>query len=260
MHAVRSLSVNPAWDALCPVMAKALRVPTAMVAIDLGRMQPLLHQRKTGTDPLRRCLSIEEQQYFSRFHSEKRIKEWLGGRLAAKMSLCQLQGVQPATTAILAQWTVLPDINGRPVPFCRNSSMPLPALSISHSEDFAVALATRAADCGIDLQKISSKLPRLMQRFTTPEELDLFQQQRPEENDDAHLTMIWTAKEAFKKAQLYDSHVSFQGISIRSVEWSFEEKLLAAECHCQQPVKRSMVFISGIQGYNIACCLGGRHA
>ena len=162
-------------------------------------------------------LSLEEKKLFSIFTYPKRRREWLGGRLAAKSAVLQLLQID-STIKSLPELSILPKENGSPQ---LSSSLfdedKLPALSISHSNRFAVAMATKATSCGIDIQKISEKTERVADRFSEPDELLLLQNHTPLLNTQERLTLLWSAKEALKKALLHDQPVIFQGVVLHSM-------------------------------------------
>lgn len=172
--------------------------------VDLAQAGKLI-DRKEST--LLDLLSTQEQNYFKRFSYPKRRQEWLGGRIAAKTALSGLaqSGIVPDK---LRQISVLPDELGRP----KADRMSELGISISHSSGFAVALAA-GGSCGIDLQKISSKLPKLTDRFTRQQEISLLAGLNGIEQTTL-LTMIWTAKESIKKSMLSDQPGIFDGIEI----------------------------------------------
>ena len=73
--------------------------------------------------------------------------------------------------------SVLPAPNGAPLLSC--PSLPtwsLPAVSISHSDRYVVALAAQARACGIDLQKTTPQTVRVADRFAEPAEVRLLRQ------------------------------------------------------------------------------------
>ncbi len=160
--------------------------------------------------PLLELLSVEEQEYFKRFSYPKRRNEWLGGRIAAKMAMNGLAeyNLSPKN---LRQITIMPDELGRP----KANRLTDQGLSISHSSGFAVALAANRP-CGIDLQKISSRLPKLIDRFALEQEIATLAALNTIEHTTL-LTIIWAAKEAIKKSMLSDQPGIFGGIEILQV-------------------------------------------
>lgn len=160
-------------------------------------------------------LSKQEQDYFQRFHHAKRRREWLGGRIAAKLALLHQSDAEKLRQHS-QHLTVLPDEYGKPIvtgPAGERSMV----LSISHSGGYAVALTTRGKSCGIDLQKISDKIPLLTDYFASINELDLLNK-RPDIGDyETRLTMLWAMKEAVRKSAMPDVPTSFSAIELRKI-------------------------------------------
>lgn len=194
----------------------SLPVPFCLTLINLDRLEQAL-EHEMVEDHLLALLSSEEKKLFSGFAYPKRRKEWLGGRLAAKYAVCQLLAVKK-TEQILPTLSILPTESGSPrltgTGFSRDQ---LPALSISHSGRFAVALAAAAESCGVDIQKISPQTQRVADRFCEPHELQLLRDCAPLLDEKERLTLLWSAKEALKKALLHDQPVIFQGVALQSV-------------------------------------------
>ena len=171
---------------------------------------------------LQRVLSVAEQGYFQRFKYMKRKKEWLGGRIAAKAALLAFTRADAAEQD-LRRITVLPDTHGRPVIEAFSADLSAQgnrgkalSISLSHSDGFAVALASESGNCGIDLQEISAKLAGLTDHFATDAELRLLAEQTDYDDydEDTCLTMLWTVKEALKKALLHDQSVIFSATEL----------------------------------------------
>ncbi|WLE95628.1 MAG: 4'-phosphopantetheinyl transferase superfamily protein [Candidatus Electrothrix communis] len=197
----------------------------ALSLVDLNLIDQYLHMHEATF--LQQVLSAAEQTYFQRFKYMKRKKEWLGGRIAAKAAILALAS-HHAADQDLRSITILPNKLGRPIteelPACRAVLGNEPTISISHSDCFAVALAmpkkeSRAissSNCGVDLQKISTKLAGLTSHFATDAELQLLAQQAGCD-EDTRLTMLWTAKEALKKALLHDQSVIFSATELQEI-------------------------------------------
>ncbi|MCI5126525.1 MAG: 4'-phosphopantetheinyl transferase superfamily protein, partial [Candidatus Electrothrix sp. AR5] len=193
--------------------------------VDLNLIEQSLQHNEAAL--LQRVLSAAEQDYFQRFKYMKRKKEWLGGRIAAKAALLALAS-HHAADQDLRSITILPNKHGRPIteelPACLANQRSGPIISISHSDCFAVAMAKKAsrvregsrASCGVDLQKISTKLAGLTTHFATDAELQLLAQQA-DCDEDTRLTMLWTAKEALKKALLHDQSVIFSATELQKI-------------------------------------------
>ncbi len=187
--------------------------------VDLDLIEQSLQRDEAAL--LQRVLSAAEQEYFQRFKYMKRKKEWLGGRIAAKAAILALALASPhAADRDLRSITILPNKHGRPIveelPACLSALGNEPTISLSHSDGFAVALAREGSSCGIDLQEISPKLAGLTSHFATDAELQLLAQQAGCD-EDTRLTMLWTVKEALKKALLHDQSVIFSATELREI-------------------------------------------
>ena len=96
------------------------------------------------------------------------------------------------------------DENGRPfvVPGgSETGDAEMPDISISHSGDRAVAMAADRGRCGVDIQKVTSKVQKVLDRFCSPEEKHILQRWGREifEDETVLLTMLWAAKESLRK-------------------------------------------------------------
>jgi len=145
-------------------------------------------------------LSSREQEYLGRFASDKRKKEWLGGRFAAKYAAARvlLQSNNPLDWSNL---TVIADEKGRPFLVADTKEAVLPDISISHSGGLAAAMAVSKGLCGIDIQQITARVDKVRERFCSPGDERIlgsffnasFAEPTPV------LTKLWAAKEALRK-------------------------------------------------------------
>lgn len=148
-------------------------------------------------------LSPQEFETLKAFKLPKRRSQWLTGRLCAKQAvvgycrkyLPHLPEFYQTHIHIRNASTGRPELDGKQLP---------PALhgldiSISHSGDYAIALAS-SAPCGIDIQQRSETLTRVRDRFCLKEEEVILQRQLPTLDSLWQLTLLWAAKEAAKKA------------------------------------------------------------
>jgi len=184
--------------------------------LDLGNLGEILAAGQDGINVARALLSPGEQDVFDHFTYPKRRVEWLGGRLAAKVSLFGL-GHCSRPTGRFATVSILAADNGAPVLSCSLPGSAKPVLSISHSRQHAVGLTARAASCGIDIQQITDRTVRLVDRFAEPAEQELLRHNLPDMDEATRLTLLWAAKEAMKKSLLADQPVIFQGVCLQSV-------------------------------------------
>jgi phosphopantetheinyl transferase (holo-ACP synthase) len=159
-------------------------------------------------------LSGKEMALLSTFTSAKRKREWLGGRFAAKYATARLlEQIESLDNDM--DWSghvILADENGRPY-LSANTENPAQScdISISHSESMAAAMAVNKGYCGIDIQKITPKVIKLMGRFCSPEEKEILQDFFPFGPDEqaAPLTKLWAAKESLRKVSAMASLPGF---------------------------------------------------
>ncbi len=202
-------SFFPSMTSLCGLTLHVRTEPQAcIVLIDLEQVE---HMLAPGNSRLpERMLSEIELAYFKRFKYAKRQREWLGGRVAVKAAMLSLNG---SDRQDWPQLSIMPDKHGRPVA----DRMKDLSISISHSSRYAVGFSVKGTACGIDLQKVSSKLENLTDRFTTAEELSLLAEFSFQGDLATRLTMLWAAKEALKKSLLHDQPAIFSGIELQHI-------------------------------------------
>ncbi len=172
-----------------------------------------------------------ELRRFRKFKYEKRKLEWLGGRIAAKHAVMRLLSPDhPKKLTNWLKWSVVPDQNNRP--FIESSSTPIkkPApyyISISHSKGLAVAMAA-SSPCGIDIQKISSTVTRVKEKFVHPEENTILTQCGQIAKIDAatRLTLLWSAKEAFRKTFFLTPLMGFMELRLIKASGTIKKGLI----------------------------------
>lgn len=176
--------------------------------IDLNQLSRQLDSRD-GRNGLDSLLSSKEQKIYAGFSYPKRRIEWLGGRLAAKYALGQLL----AGHALFSYeaLSIVPDVHGRPVVNFSSGFPGVVSVSISHSVDYAVAMASVKFNCGIDVQCNSDRLWRVRERFASEAEFVLFAE---EQDPLVRLSMLWTVKEAVKKCYLATDSTFFGKIQL----------------------------------------------
>lgn len=160
----------------------------------------------------------EENSQFSRFKYPKRRYEWLGGRIAAKYAAMLL--TSPTSTELTKnQWQSLKisqNDHGKPYLCSSENLHNLPYISISHSEGVAVGLAAYYP-CGVDIQEITAALERVEKRFVTQEEKDLLSAHNQMKVKRSDLGVLWSAKEAIKKASTMQPLPGFLEISLQEI-------------------------------------------
>ena len=147
-------------------------------------------------------LQNHELQRAASFGAAKRRRQWLTGRLCAKLAA---RIFLPTPQAGDIDWqpqriTVVNAPSGRPF-FTGELPTALQAadLSLSHSDDLALALVADTG-CGIDIQHHRNALLRVREKFCRQSEEDILDDVFAEIHEIKRLTLLWSAKEAAKKA------------------------------------------------------------
>ncbi len=136
------------------------------------------------------------------YRLSKRRAEFLAGRVSAKLALAQFWAAKGFCRA-LSSVQIVNDPTGRP--FIRMEPVPgdkirqPPEISISHGGGYGAALAADVP-CGIDLQEQRHTLLKVMGKYCMVEEDHILAAALPKMAPPARLSLLWTAKEAAKKA------------------------------------------------------------
>lgn len=170
-----------------------------LTAIDLDALSQ--EAAAFGTAELAACFLMDrELSWMRRFASPKRKLEWLGGRIAAKTAIRSLlsQSCQPPWHDL----EITAAASGQPGLSSRTFPKQTIDLSISHSGALAAAFCCTSGYCGLDIQKITPTVDRVKERFASAEEIAILgaSKQLAQRGTIAALTLLWTAKEAFRKA------------------------------------------------------------
>ncbi|MBC8207586.1 MAG: 4'-phosphopantetheinyl transferase superfamily protein [Desulfobulbaceae bacterium] len=148
-------------------------------------------------------LGHAELEILKTFQLRKRQLEWLGGRICAKEAARAFLATHPQAGSLTAQQLWIKKLDsGRPVleiSEAHRITGDLPDLSISHSGQHGITIAA-GSSCGVDIQQITPTLERTRERFATPAELNIIQQTWPSSTELEQLALLWSAKEALKKA------------------------------------------------------------
>jgi phosphopantetheinyl transferase len=154
--------------------------------------------------------------------------EWLAGRIAAKyaaVKLClPLENLPREHQVEWKKWEVAPDANGRP--FLKTKGK-IPGISISHSDGKAVAMAASCGTCGIDIQKISSRISKIESKFIDTNEKKFRRNDcLANFSDETFLTLVWSAKEALRKGSGFQPVIGFMEMTLVSVSGSRDSGLV----------------------------------
>jgi len=170
-------------------------------------------------------LSGLEQDYVNRISSDKRKREWLGGRFVAKYAAAEML-VQKGKALSWSKLSVIADENGRPFLTADKENEALPDISISHSGGLAAALAVSKGLSGIDIQKVTDRVIKVSDRFCTPHEeyiLRTFFSTSPEKQSSL-LTKLWAAKETLRKVANTKYLPGFLELELAEIHTLFADK------------------------------------
>jgi len=218
--------------------------------VDISQVTAALLDQKEQT--LFSWLTEEEKQYLQRFRFAKRYNEWLSGRIAAKCCLLQSSDNRHGARQP-DDFSILPDPHGQPV-LSSKSTGSHPRISISHSHQYAVAIAANQA-CGIDIQNIGSQILKVEDRIANSTERTLAQQIFPE-HIETGLTMLWAIKEALKKHRLPEQPGIFEAITIGQIISGAGDNSWLAECRLARDNQIHIVHVAHLGQYMLAWSLG----
>jgi len=202
-------------------------------------------------------LRREERERFHSFRHEKRKIEWLAGRIAAKCAGLQLQNNDEKICCGKKQWhqlQILADSSGKPVViWSAMESSSSVSISISHSKDFAIAIAARE-NCGIDIQQVTPAVERVEERFVTSEEKNILAEIADLYGRRAALTLLWSAKEAVKKASAGAILPGFLDISLNSLQKSGDAFLFAVNMKDKESGQNvsQLIWVKLLDGFSYA--------
>jgi phosphopantetheinyl transferase len=190
---------------IIPHLTRALAsgLPHSRTALALSRLvDPEDCPGGSALQPARAAeLNDLEHSALAAFKLPKRRAQWLTGRLCAKQAVigyCREHLPQlplPAANRI----HIRNSPSGRPYIDCGRADVNSLDISISHSGEYAIALVA-SGPCGVDIQKDSESLLRVRSHFCLEWESELLQRCLPDLDHGQRLTLLWTAKEAAKKA------------------------------------------------------------
>jgi acyl transferase domain-containing protein/NAD(P)H-dependent flavin oxidoreductase YrpB (nitropropane dioxygenase family)/NAD(P)-dependent dehydrogenase (short-subunit alcohol dehydrogenase family)/phosphopantetheinyl transferase len=191
---LRALRWNPQRTQIAELLG--LGGPLALAEARVAHVEAAL-EAQGETAFLNSWLCAEEQAMLAGMRHQKRRREWLAGRIAAKEAVCSLVGANsppPNAVRVLSLPTGNPHVEGVPAgveePLC---------VSISHSEDSACAGAVRGQRLGVDVERGTLDVDTIAERFCTPSELEVVCRATSQVRVPALMT-TWVAKESALKA------------------------------------------------------------
>lgn len=189
--------------------------------VDLVRLEADLAADQAGVLTVG-LLADEEEKTLAGLRLPKRRREWLGGRVAAKEAARTLMTRLGLAAPPLSGLTVRADEDGRPrLWMAADDHRPvLPAISISHSGDYAGALAASGVDCGLDIQRVTPRVMRVGERFLRGAETALLDASHCLAGLDpaARFCLAWAAKEAARKAIRRQAPVGFLELTLTGLD------------------------------------------
>lgn len=203
--------------------------------------------------PLLSCwLSEEELSTLESFKLAKRRYEWFAGRVCAKWTAAAVRGAEELPD--YKQIYIENRADGRPYVFFskRQNGVPACDISISHSGRFAAALAADSL-CGIDIQQSRETLLRVKDRYCAGSDEMLLKNRLASYPPITRLNLLWTAKEALRKALGYHSLPEFLQLNLSEIHHYGEGYFIFEFTHRNRQVTAACC---NFRDYGIAvCCL-----
>ncbi len=130
-------------------------------------------------------LTAEELMALRSRGTERRVRDRIAGRLAAKRALAALTGVDPLQIRV--------DRAESGAPIARVPGHPAAQVSLSHRDGHAVAVAVAAGRVGVDLERVEARAPSFATTWLSDGERVLAG------GDPVRQTVLWAVKEAVLK-------------------------------------------------------------
>jgi 4'-phosphopantetheinyl transferase EntD len=206
-------------------------------------------------------LSEREKLQLNRFTLPKRRREWIAGRVCAKIAIEQYLEMYGLGKDIPRhdELSIVNSVMGRPyILVNKDYSIPeLPDISISHSKGFALALASQSS-CGVDIQKTSDAMIRVKERFCRSQEENLLLSSIENDNPLIHLTLLWAAKEAAQKALSIDRMPGLLDLELICIERDGSQELLFVFNRYHRHARAASkvrVLATAFAGYGLGICI-----
>ncbi len=141
-------------------------------------------------------LTAGERARFEGFRFDKRRRDWLLGRWAAKIALLGVSGLSRRN---IRRFEIYSEPNGAPIPRLDGRRYPV-GLSLSHSHDLAFASVSRESRAlGCDIELVEPRSAVFVETYFTESERKNVEDANPSSRDSL-VTRIWSAKESTLKA------------------------------------------------------------
>ena len=215
MTADRQTNLFPAD--LRQAAANLLQRPFATVLLRQPEAKTLPTDISAAILPEVALLHAHEISRYRHYQLAKRRGEFLAGRICAKMALIAYGAGTGQNLVAPAALEVANDENGRPFILTTPETGEVPQISITHGGAYAAALAAQGP-CGIDLQPHKENLLRVKEKYCTAAEERRLCRFLPEMAQVVRLALLWTAKEAAKKALACRHMPGFLQLELLSVK------------------------------------------
>lgn len=192
---------EPIWDACRenPVVTKIRQLLGSTNRFTLAQVPISLVKSCVESDEealLAEQLSAEERAHYESLSVPKRRFEWLAGRIVAKAAVRMLLHADAPAPANIH---IPRSEDGAPGVVMPEGTEGTPQVSIAHSHDVAVAIASHTPGFGIDVEKVGDTIREIASKFGTEDEQG--QMNGLVDGDETiGLTSLWAVKEAGLKA------------------------------------------------------------
>lgn len=172
---------SPAWDAL-------------LTAAHVWKVRTDEPHAPAQRDRWLRWLSAVERARYERFRTEKLRESYLARRAFCRATLSRYAGVDPS------QWRFAEGAYGKPTLVGPGEFTSL-RFNLTHTEDVAMCIVSRAGEVGVDVEKISPAVDvaSLARHFLSRREQAKLSSLAPRERT-ARFFEQWVLKEAYVKA------------------------------------------------------------
>ncbi|MBT6491583.1 MAG: SDR family NAD(P)-dependent oxidoreductase [Deltaproteobacteria bacterium] len=203
---LRTLSTRERFE---PVRAQA-EVPD-WVRINIADVDAMLDADLRGT--VKKYLSGEEITRFDTLKTQKRKRDWLAGRIAAKRLIREARFGKEGAIIPYGAISILPDHLGAPTIVIVGEGISDSRVSISHSGSMAAAMYCAESNVlpGIDVEIIEPRHDSWADGYFTKAERLWADQAN---NRDRALTAAWAIKEAYLKAIGIGARADFRDIDV----------------------------------------------
>lgn len=190
------------------------------------RIESFRHERNRELSPddvTARFFSRDEFNYLNGFKSLKKQMEWMAGRLAVKCLVAESEEGGMDLTGV--EISYLP----QGAPYLKN--WPDYDISISHSQDYAVAGLSRRRDIrlGLDIEKMADRDCGFLRKIAFSQR----ENKRIASNDYKTHYALWTLKEAYLKYLQLGFHENLQVVEMVDGKLYYKQKPVDAAINIQ---------------------------